>query len=1571
MEQKEILQQFHTFYDTLPEGICLVRTDEEETLLFANRALLEIFQCTCLEEFCKLARDHFQDLVDPADYKPLALQARPHRPQYVAFRVRTYKGHYRKLEGFLRRETFPEVGDVWILSLTSNLEKVTAMKHDTVTGLMGLHAFYQKARDKAVQKCADGTLPELTPVYLNITNFKLYNVTHGIPAGDKLLRFVGQTLQAHFPGQLMARISGDSFALLVPSKDLLPTLVQVIQTVDRSIGNPNITLKAGIYRTRKGQSVQEMLHTFDMAQMACNSVKKDANHSYAFYSPELAKKQQLRSFVLENFQKALDAGRIQVYFQPVVRTLTGKLCGLEALARWIDPEKGLISPGVFVPVLEETRLIHKLDAYILDQVGRQLQARQQNRQPLVPISCNFSRLDFLLTDPFQLVEETTRKYQLQRSSLCIEVTESALIHDTAPLRNALNNFHRAGYQLWLDDFGSAYSSLNVLHSYHFDELKIDMGFWQDLNEKGKKIITSIVLMAKTLGIHTLAEGVETGEQVAFLKKIGCEKIQGYYYGQPLPYEDLLRHLQNKGILTESALEGPLFDKAGLVNVLTDTPISLFQYNGEQMTLLFINEAYEKSLQTMGLQGLAAGNRQLHTSDFPQRIKIRVFLDKTMESFHENSMIYVDGGQYFRFRVKKLAGANGQYLCRGELHNITFDPKTRESRHFDKLLRNLLLQYDGILYLDLKQDALHVTETSTPGVEGEKVYPRIQDFFSTYARIYVYPEDRQRFLAFFRPESLHRQARASGRSEAVDLFRIKQENGNFKWMVFHAIILHNDPSRNILVCIRGDLWEQKSLKARRALLPEFVASLGCPLAPADSQKQPLPLCFWDNAIQNSPLKYFWKDNCRRFLGASQAFLDYYGLKAEDLIGKTDEDMGWHPDPEPFRQDELQVLLKGTTLTDQVGHCIIHGVPHTILATKYPMYKDNKIVGLIGYFEDLDRFPLQKAELRTLNLIDPETGFPSYRGMLETGIRYADAWLSAGRDYLGYMLSIPEYETFRKQYGEPLAQKLLVQITHALHQLDLHHTSLSRVSSCRFLGFTSDLDVESLHGALQALAQAIHAITSVDDCPCTLYLQYAVARGSEAQSLDNLLTLLTERLNEAQNQKYGQSVFIGDRIAFELDKFDTMDELVLISDPETLDIVYMNQAAMNTFGLEGPEDYRGKKCYEIMEDRNAPCSACPRNQLRQDRFHTVTYHNPKVGRDLLLRDTLVPWRGRTLHFVLGLDLNKYVNMDIARNELLFREASINDMIAIGLREEDPDRGIRKMMDSLAQFMKAERFYIFEENPDGTISATYEWKAKGLPPLKDRFQRLHKTVAQPLYDAFDQQQMVMLPDVPAYLEALKGRYPQFRATMPHLRRLVSGHLTLGDHSLGFTEVLNPSAETFQSGSLVLATITRFFAILLRNRDTRKNLETISSTDALTRIGNRYAFHNYVKELAPGQTLVFLFGDINGLKRENDLHGHEAGDHLIIKASRILVREKGPGQVFRMGGDEFLLIAPCPGEEQARQLLQRVKERCQAHGISMALGFSLTQTPIIDLDAILSKADHAMYKDKGVMYGRRSTDR
>ena len=240
--------------------------------------------------------------------------------------------------------------------------------------------------------------------------------------------------------------------------------------------------------------------------------------------------------------------------------MTGKVSSLEALSRWDDPEKGLLTPAIFIPVLEEARLIPRLDSYMIEEAPNLCAVLRRHRRPVIPVSVNLSRVDFDVMKPFQFVESIVSKYEIPRSALRMEVTESALTVDSGRLKEELAKFRKAGYQCWLDDFGSGYSSLNVRQNFSFDEQKMDMAFQRQSGRKSREIMRSIVTMAKALGIHTLAEGVETKEQADFLKSIGCEKIQGYYYSRPLPFEDLSRHLEARSMEVETRQEEDLMEK---------------------------------------------------------------------------------------------------------------------------------------------------------------------------------------------------------------------------------------------------------------------------------------------------------------------------------------------------------------------------------------------------------------------------------------------------------------------------------------------------------------------------------------------------------------------------------------------------------------------------------------------------------------------------------------------------------------------------------------------------------------------------------------------------------------------------------------------------------------------------------------------------------------------------------------------------------------------------------------------------------------------------------------------------
>ncbi len=262
-----------------------------------------------------------------------------------------------------------------------------------------------------------------------------------------------------------------------------------------------------------------------------------------------------RQYIVNHIDEAVDKGWIRAFYQPVVWSGDHKLCGVEALARWIDPKYGFLSPADFIPVLEETRLIHKLDKCIINCVCKNMRDAINKGRQIVPVSLNVSRLDFELMDVISILNETTNKYNIDKKFIHVEITESALADNVNFLNTKIKELQSLGYPIWLDDFGSGYSSLNVLKDFTFDVIKIDMRFLTnfDTNEKSKDILDCIINLANRLGMKTLTEGVETKAESDFLAKIGCGRLQGYLFGKPYSLEDLDKKIDDKELIISENL----------------------------------------------------------------------------------------------------------------------------------------------------------------------------------------------------------------------------------------------------------------------------------------------------------------------------------------------------------------------------------------------------------------------------------------------------------------------------------------------------------------------------------------------------------------------------------------------------------------------------------------------------------------------------------------------------------------------------------------------------------------------------------------------------------------------------------------------------------------------------------------------------------------------------------------------------------------------------------------------------------------------------------------------------------
>ena len=1278
----------------------------------------------------------------------------------------------------------------------------------------------------------------------------------------------------------------------------------------------------------------------------------------------------IRDYVANHFEEALQSGCITVCYEPVLRALTNKICSFEALARWHDPERGEILPRDFIPVLEETNKIHLLDHFIAKTAIQALHARQQQDLPIVPVVINLSRRDFCLTDPAGVLNQLTEKYQLAHIYLQVEITETAFVDDEAILTESIQKLRASGYTVTLDNFGEGHSSLAALQRCSIDEISLDKVFCENFTKSSRLLLTSILLMAKTLGIHTAAEGVRTKEQADFLRRIGCEKIQGPVCRPHVTPVDQLQILQQaQAPYFESLLEQQVFQQAGLTNLVTDAPIALFVDDEKKLQLLTANTSYEKELQLCDIDSIQEANRQLRELPQPIAARLHTMAHAAIWSHRDEGELFVQNGRYFQFHLRNLAGTNGFYIHRAELHCLPQAKDEDLSEQYDQAVRHLMQFYHDIYLIDTRQNCIQVLSAKVSTRKAGSHMHGIMAAFMNFANLHIHPDDHTRFLHYIhRLTSISRNDICTTR---FDLFRVKMPNGGYHWKNFSLTAFRYESRPCQLLCLRDFVFEE--LPDRDKLINTVMASYGFTSQSGSQDNQITDATLWRTLTQFSHRKLFWKDRKGRFCGASPAFLRYYGIQnITELLGKTDRDLdrdlGWHLSDSYMDQAEKRILKKGEPIHDGHGLCIARGRQHAISFSKYPIYQKSEIVGLLGEFRDIEEERSYHELQRRLYLVDEETGFYNYRGMLLTSVEFADNLRLNQVGYVGAMFVVPEFASLSKRYGPAVERAVLLRICTVIRKNLPAATVCIHTGSGVFVLFLKGQTVGAMRTFIEQVKAELTAIKEIDGFTCHLSMRYALESGAEARSSDEFLKILSSRCLDYL-PSYGVTGMIGDQVPFDIEKFDHVNRLIYIADAETYDLLYVNPCLLHYRHLPADYQYAGQKCYQLFNGTSSPCTNCPKDNLRRDRFHFRTFHSLRNSRDYHIWSTLVSWNNRSCIFTDALDVERMMDVHDADKLTEQFNVSVNDITSIAIQEEDPNVGIQRMMGKLGRTLSATHIILMEEESDGFhLNCTYEWHAEDCAPLRQCLQ--HTTILEnkPFYDAFHRSPVLLVDNAAVYQE----RHPELATIhQGELERYAIGQLMIEHRSLGYIAIINPAKEGFAAIAKPLHTILRVSSIMMRNRDNIQKLHAISTVDQLTGVGNRRALNNFVdKCLRPDTMYAVIFVDVNELKKMNDTFGHARGDLLIQTIAYVLSNVADKNHVFRLGGDEFLALMPCSSDEEAVTIIDRMEQSMTTHHCSAAIGYVLCLAPFHDLEGIIHQADERMYSDKKRKHMRRDDD-
>lgn len=428
-------------------------------------------------------------------------------------------------------------------TIVATVEDITEkFEQDILTGGYNRQGFIRHV-ERILKESEDRT--GYAVVFFDIKNFKAVNELFGTEIGDMMLRKVYEDVRkSELKPLVSAREDADHFICLVERKNLnLDMLTGMCQKkLTRGGKTLHLSVKCGIFMLeKKKMSVNGMI---DRAKIAQRYITDEFVQSYKIYDSSMKNTYIDKATLAGELEEGIEQGQFKVYFQPVVDAMTGKIASAESLIRWFYPEKGFISPGVFIPALEESGHISELDLYVLDSVNEFQKKRYQSDKITVPVSTNLSWMDFYDETIMNWLEKKCADASMP-SGLCrMEITETSYAAIEADRNATLEALREAGILLLLDDFGSGYSSFGMLQNYNFDIMKIDMSFVRQIetNTKTRSIIRFIIEMAHTMDIKIIAEGAETKEQVEFLRDNGCDYIQGYYFYKPMPEEEFVKLL---------------------------------------------------------------------------------------------------------------------------------------------------------------------------------------------------------------------------------------------------------------------------------------------------------------------------------------------------------------------------------------------------------------------------------------------------------------------------------------------------------------------------------------------------------------------------------------------------------------------------------------------------------------------------------------------------------------------------------------------------------------------------------------------------------------------------------------------------------------------------------------------------------------------------------------------------------------------------------------------------------------------------------------------------------------------
>lgn len=972
-------------------------------------------------------------------------------------------------------------------------------------------------------------------IFLDLENFRFINMQGDISEGAHLLTEVSALIHQTFPDVLITRGASIQFAVVTGVPDVRERLVHLHKKALSLRSNNQLDLKAGIFIVSDPQI--SPITASDYAKAACAHIKKDYQAVYREYDEDLQKHLAIDHYVVTHLEEALKNHDIKVFFQPIVRTLTCKACAAEALVRWDDSKYGHLLPSIFIKPLEATQLITKLDLYVAEEVCRLYQDLQLRPDVNLPISINFSRSDFQHCNIRRELDRLRAQYHVPDHALCVEVTERDFCDDVSFLKDQLTELRDHGYEVWMDDFGSGFSSLSLLKDLDVDLVKFDLRFLvgsAHIN-RGNFIIGALIAMVKQLGMKTLVEGVETEAQLDYLQSVGCERMQGYLYSRPIPFEQLVnlaiwdtdetepncRYYNAVGCCNMGqAIPESVFHGKDERLVLPSLPACIVEYQAGKMSLLETNAAFTAREGQLAFRDPAAFDEYMgQAGTFCRRNLLQAI--KQCQDTQKGLTIEVSShNEVCSLRIDPIAkneasGAEAFLIILTGVRTSSF--KERKAA-VQSIMNGIFSLFDSFFVLNLTTQTVHRIKVGMNVTDEIERLP-LPLFLREWARRHVFSEDWKRFLQFYDLSTLVTRINESGCGYLSTFFRVtssEQENRN-GWQL-HLVWLSGEPSDIKVYCGTVNLRYFMGAEMPRPMEPLLVRNKLVPFSKIDKDAAMLPEVLWEAMLHLPEMNVYWKDVKGRFMGANDAFMHYFNLSSlDDILGKSEEELGWNVEFDPTYREEEMLLGQIPVISEEKVHCMAKGMIRTVMMNKIPLIEAGRIVGSLSWFRDVTRFTQIQAELKKKSTIDALTGALNYQGFKETQSHFVDSYQKWDLDFILIYMDLDDFKHCNDTYGHGFGDLVLQEVVKRLQKIFNHYGVVARVGGDEFIALLPIVESEEIRRIKQEIQQVLKAPLSIDGRSYQGGISVGIARYSEREDMDALQELADQRMYEDKKKR----------------------------------------------------------------------------------------------------------------------------------------------------------------------------------------------------------------------------------------------------------------------------------------------------------------------------------------------------------------------------------------------------------------------------------------------------------------------